>query len=214
MFPLRDTKTSGRFPTITVLLILTNVLIFFLELFTPDIETFIAQYALIPRFISLTNIGMLKTFITAMFLHGGFLHIVSNMWFLWIFGDNVEEKIGVFYLPLYLSGGILGNLIQFTSSPQSAIPILGASGAIAAILGAYLVLFPKHKVKTLVPIFGFFTIIELPAFLMLFYWFFMQIFNGAASIVTNAAALGGVAWFAHAGGFLSGLVFARPFKSK
>lgn len=126
------------------------------------------------------------------------------MLFLWVFGDNVEERLGLFYLPFYLLGGIIAALAQYVVSPSLAIPTLGASGAVSAVLGAYLVLFPTHKVKTLVPVFGFVTFMTLPAMTMLIYWFVVQIVSGLISI--GAVAQGGVAWFAHIGGFVFGLL--------
>lgn len=210
MFPLSDTKTSGRFPAWVVILILANVWVFLLELTAPDPDLFVGQFALIPSQVDFSNLDSLKPFITSQFLHGGFIHIISNMWFLWIFGDNVEEKLGVFFFPIfYLSVGVVGGLSQYIFMPNSDIPILGASGAIAGVLGAYMALFPHHTIKTFVPIFGFLTIINLPAFAVLLLWFFIQLFNGSTSITTTIASLGGVAFFAHIGGFIAGWAWAK-----
>jgi membrane associated rhomboid family serine protease len=144
-----------------------------------------------------------------MFLHGGLLHVGANMLFLWVFGDNVEARLKGFYLPLYIAGGLLGNLFQYLTSTKIPLPILGASGAVAAILGAYLVFFPGHRIKTIFPIFIFFTIISLPAWVMLAYWFALQFINGITSVGdVSAQAGGGVAYVAHAAGFATGLLVA------
>lgn len=214
MIPLSDTKTSGSFPLWVILIILANVWIFYLELTAQNPDFFISQFALIPSIVDFSNFDTLIPFITSQFLHGGFIHIISNMWFLWIFGDNVEENFGFFLFPIfYIFAGIMGGLTQYIFIPDSNIPMLGASGAIAGVLGAYLAIFPNHRVKTLVPIFGFFTILELPAFYVLFLWFFTQIFAGSASIMADTSSLGGIAFFAHVGGFISGWIFAKLFQS-
>jgi membrane associated rhomboid family serine protease len=181
---------------------------------TPDLDKLIAQYGLIPAKIDFSDWTTLTPFITSQFLHGGFFHIASNLWFLWIFGDNVEERLGFFFFPIfYLFAGIFGAFLQYIFASDSTIPIIGASGAIAGVLGAYFVLFPNHFIKTLVPIYGFFTIVNIPASLMLFYWFFTQVFNGVATVTTSAFALGGIAWFAHIGGFITGWVIGKQLKS-
>src|SRR3990167_9593874 len=157
MFPLRDSQPTYKFPAVTVAIIVVNVIVFLMELMAPDIETFIQSYALIPSAVNLLNVSTLSSFISSQFLHAGFIHIISNMWFLRIFGDNVEEKFGSFkFLFIYILAGFVGNFAQYILSPNSTIPILGASGAVAGVLGAYLVFFPHHTVKTLVPFFGFF----------------------------------------------------------
>jgi membrane associated rhomboid family serine protease len=211
MIPLSDTHTHGRFPIVTLILIAINIFVFYLELTAANTDGFILQYALTPALVNFLNFTTLVPFITSMFLHGGFLHIISNMWYLWIFGDNVEKRLGIFYLPFYLAGGIFAAFAQYIISPLSNIPMLGASGAVAAVLGAYLLLFGNHQVKTLIPIFGFLTVQTLPASLLLILWFVMQLFSGAAAI-TQYAVEGGVAWFAHIGGFVFGFLAALPFK--
>lgn len=214
MFPLKDSKPSGIFPFWTILIILINVYVFFLEITSIDQQAFINRYALIPSLINLNNISSLFPFISSQFLHAGFLHIISNMLFLWVFGDNVEERFGPIFFPLiYLLSGITGGLTQFILSPSSQIPMLGASGAVAGILGAYLVFFPRHKVKTLIPIFGFLTFIEIPATVMLIYWIITQIFAGTFSVISTSINSGGVAYFAHIGGFATGYFIAKLFKS-
>lgn len=212
MFPIRDTKSTGGFPLINLLLIVTNLYVFFLELTSPNIDIFIRSYALIPAKINLGDLQTLTPFITSMFLHAGFLHILSNMWFLWVFGDNVEGAIGhIKYLIFYLACGICASIIQYLFIADSTLPMLGASGAIAGVLGAYLKLFPNHSIDTLIPVFGFPVIVAIPASFMLFYWFITQAFNGVAAILVATASVGGIAYIAHAGGFLSGYILSQFF---
>ncbi|MEK7617206.1 MAG: rhomboid family intramembrane serine protease [Patescibacteria group bacterium] len=209
MIPLRDSKPAGIFPFWVLAIIALNIYVFYLEITAVNSEVFISLYALIPRLVDLSIPETLIPFITSQFLHGGFIHIISNMLFLWIFGDNVEEKFGFLLFPVfYLAGGVAGGLAQYFFMPDSSIPMLGASGAIAGVLGAYFAWFGHHTVKTLVPIFGFFTVIDVPASVMLFYWFITQLFSGAASIGVQAD-VGGVAFFAHAGGFAFGWIAAK-----
>ncbi|OGD87761.1 hypothetical protein A3D81_02025 [Candidatus Curtissbacteria bacterium RIFCSPHIGHO2_02_FULL_40_17] len=210
MFPIRDTRNSGKFPIVNLILIGFNIYVFILELFSPNIEVFIAQYSLIPQNVNFFNIQTLKPFVTSMFLHAGFLHILSNMWFLWIFGDNVEAAIGhIKYLIFFIFCGVAASFIQYLFIANSTLPMIGASGAIAGVLGAYLKLFPKNKVDTIIPIFGLPFFIALPAYFMLIYWFVIQAFNGVASIIVATASVGGVAYLAHAGGFLTGFLVSR-----
>jgi membrane associated rhomboid family serine protease len=141
-----------------------------------------------------------------MFLHGGWMHLIGNMWFLWIFGDNVEDVLGHGkYLAFYIACGIAAALAHSLLNPYSRLPTVGASGAIAGVMGAYLVKFPHSRILTLVPIIIFFTTLEIPAFLMLLYWFFIQIFSGIGSVGYSQVSRGGVAWFAHVGGFIAGV---------
>ena len=213
MFPLSDTRTSGKFPFWVVVLISVNSFVFLLELISPNLDLFVAQFALIPSQVDFSNLDSLKPLMTSQFLHGGFIHILSNMWFLWIFGDNVEGKLGSFFFPIfYLLTGIVGGLAQYILDPTSNVPMLGASGAIAGILGAYMAFFPHHRIKTLIPVFGFLTTVNLPAYIMLFIWFFTQLFNGSASIISTTTTVGGIAFFAHIGGFATGWVIAKLHK--
>lgn len=213
MIPLRDSHPSRIFPFWVIAIISANIYAFFLELTSPNPDAFITQYALIPSLIDFSIPETLWPFLTSQFLHGGFIHIISNMLFLWIFGDNVEERIGFLLFPFfYLSSGVVGGLVQYIFIPDSAVPMLGASGAVAGVLGAYFALFGHHSVKTLVPVFGFFTIIDIPASVMLFYWFFTQLFAGVATISLATAGMGGIAFFAHAGGFAFGWMVARLFR--
>ncbi|MBI4080742.1 MAG: rhomboid family intramembrane serine protease [Candidatus Levybacteria bacterium] len=214
MIPLSDSVKSQRFPFINILLIGITVYVFFQQYVTPDPEAFVYRWALIPSEIDFSNWLTLIPFITAIFLHGGFLHIISNMLFLWVFGDNVEGYMHLLLYPiLYLGSGIVGALTQYFFMPNSDIPMLGASGAVAGVLGAYYMLFPHHKIKTLVPLFGFFTVINISASFMLGYWFLLQIISGAASLPFSGET-GGIAFFAHIGGFVFGIIFAKFFAYK
>ncbi len=212
MFPIRDTKNSQKFPIVNLTLIVINIYIFTQQLFAPDINLFTLQYALIPANINFFQFETLTPFVTSMFLHAGFLHIGSNMWFLWIFGDNVEATIGHFkYLFFYLFCGIVASFAQYIFIANSTLPMVGASGAIAGVLGAYLKFFPRNRIDTIVPVFGFPLIFALPANFMLIYWFFIQAFNGVAQVVVATASVGGIAYLAHAGGFISGFLTSRSF---
>jgi membrane associated rhomboid family serine protease len=213
MIPLRDRNPSGIFPIVTLTLILVNVFVFIYELsLGPAVTVFLKHYALTPaevtgslRYGAATFLSLAMPFLTSMFLHGGWLHLISNMWFLWIFGDNVEDTLGpVRYLLFYLLCGFGAALTHFAVQPESALPTLGASGAIAGVLGAYVVLFPGARVVTLVPVFFFLQIFELPAVVMIGFWFVLQILSG--SIEALNPLKGGVAWWAHVGGFLTGIV--------
>lgn len=213
MFPLRDSHHTYKFPLVTVFIIVANVLVFLAELTTFDPEAFITSYALIPAKVNFGSYLTLTPFITSQFLHAGFLHIIGNMWFLRIFGDNVEERFGsIRYLIIYLLSGVMGGFLQYIFSPNSEIPMLGASGAVAGVLGAYLVFFPHHKIETLVPLGLFFSRINIPASIMLVYWFIIQVFSGVGSVAV--AQVGGVAFWAHVGGFATGYLIAKLSQSK
>lgn len=210
MIPLSDSHPAGRFPFWVWVILAINIYVFFLEITTPNADLIIAQFALIPAQVDFGEISTLTPFITSQFLHGGFLHIISNMLFLWIFGDNVEAKIGFLGFPfLYLFSGAIGGLSQYLFIPDSSIPMLGASGAIAGVLGAYFAWFPHHNIRTLIPIFGLPAIVNIPASVMLIYWFVTQLFSGAFSVTLLGQDLGGVAYLAHVGGFMSGWVMAK-----
>lgn len=213
MIPISDSVKSARFPFINLMLIAITVAVFFLQLTAVDPEGFIYQYALVPSKIDFLDFATLYPFITSIFLHGGFLHIISNMLFLWVFGDNVEGHLPPFlYLFLYLGSGILGAFTQYMLMPTSDIPMLGASGAVAGALGAYFALFPHHKIRTLVIFFGFITITEISAYLMLGYWLILQVISGVISL--PGTEQGGVAFFAHIGGFVTGILFAKLFPKR
>ncbi len=211
MIPLRDTNRASSFPVVNWLIIIANALVFFYELSLSNsgIQSFVSSFALIPSHLESQPLTFAVTVFTSMFMHAGWFHILSNMWVLFIFGDNVEDRMGsVGYLIFYLLGGVAAAALQTYVSLGSSVPVLGASGAIAAVLGAYLILAPGSRVVTLVPIFFFLTLIEVPALLFIGFWFVSQLFSGLASIDTQA---GGVAWWAHIGGFVVGLVLAPIF---
>lgn len=209
MLPLSDSHPAGKFPFWVIIIIALNIYAFFLQLTSANSDAFVMQFALIPSLVNFSDLSTLIPFITSQFLHGGFLHIGSNMLFLWVFGDNVEAKFGNFFFPIfYLLSGVVGGLAQYLYIPDSNIPMLGASGAVAGVLGAYFVYFPHHSIKTLVPFLGFLTVINVPASFMLFYWIITQFFSGAFS-VTQTADVGGVAYFAHIGGFITGWFCAK-----
>ncbi len=214
MFPISDSHKSNKFPLVTVAIIAANIYVFYQQLIAPSEEAFILKYALIPSNVSFSDPLSLTPFVTSMFLHGGFFHILSNMWFLWIFGDNVEAHIGkIKYFILYFAAGIVGNLAQFILTPASDIPMLGASGAVSGILGSYFILFPGSQIKTFVILFFYITVTEIPAVIYIFYWFIIQLFSGIASLPITFAT-GGIAFWAHVGGFLSGLILTREFRSR
>lgn len=213
MFPISDSIKARIFPAINISIIAFTIVVFLKQLTVPDPEAFIRSYALIPALVDFNRASTLIPFVTAIFLHGGFLHIISNLWFLWVFGDNVEDHLGWFLYPfIYLVTGVLGNLFQYFMMPDSTIPMLGASGAIAGVLGAYFILFPYSKIKTAVLVFLFITIINVPAPFMLGYWFILQLVSGAVSLPFISDGTGGIAFFAHIGGFVFGAILARIFK--
>jgi len=215
MFPLSDNAKTSKFPIITWLLILANVTAFVYELLSPNSNRVITQYALTPSHVHLNNYITLLPFVTAIFLHGGFLHILSNMWFLFIFGDNVEGALSLFgFLLLFFVAGIAGNIVQYLIDPGSSIPILGASGAIAGILGCYYKLFPYSKVKTLIFLFFFVTIFDINTPIVLGYWFILQLISGIGSLTPSNIDQGGIAFFAHITGFIVGIIAAKMIERK
>jgi membrane associated rhomboid family serine protease len=212
MIPLRDDNPRRTFPFITYTLIALNVLAFVWELsLGPQLDEALFRSAFIPaRYWIAGNWGFdLFTIVFSMFLHGGLMHIGSNMLYLWIFGDNIEDRLGHGrYLLFYLLCGFAATMAHAVFSASSKIPAIGASGAIAGVLGAYLLLYPHARVMTLIPIFFFITVRELPAILILGLWFVLQLFSGVGSLgVPDAQDLGGVAYFAHIGGFVAGMLF-------
>lgn len=207
MFPISDSIPAKKFPFFTLFIILITAFFFFQELISPNQTDFLNNFSLIPSKVNFAHLITLVPFITAIFLHAGFLHILSNMWFLWVFGDNVENHLSpFFFLLLYLGAGIAGNLAQYSLMPNSSIPMLGASGAVAGILGCYYILFPYSKIRTLVFIFFFATIIEISAPILLGYWFILQIISSAVSLPFSGDQ-GGIAFWAHVVGFIVGLIF-------
>ena len=214
MIPLSDSAPSHRFPLVTYTLIVVNVVVFVEELLSLDVEGFILHYGLVPGAVSFLEPGSLFPFVTSMFLHAGLVHLVSNLWFLRIFGDSVEAALGwVKFLGFYLISGVIANFTQYVFTPSSTIPMVGASGAVAGVLGAYLVFYPRHRIRTLIPVWGFWDVVELPASVMLLYWFLIQLLSGVATLGV-AMATGGIAFFAHVGGFLFGYLASSSLRGK
>jgi len=212
MIPIRDHNPTKSVPLVTTLLILINILVFLLEVSIPEnnFQSFIFSYGAIPRKITAIReiSGYGYTIFTSMFIHGNLLHIAGNMLYLWIFGNNVEDVLGKFrFLIFYLLSGIAAAYTHAISAPESNIPMIGASGAISGVLGAYLLLFPFARVDTLVIFFLFIRVIPLPAVMFLVLWFVYQ-FIGA-----NFSG-GGIAWFAHIGGFIAGIILIKLMPKK
>ena len=207
MIPLRDTIRSRRFPVVNWLIILVNCAAFYYELRigSSSLNNFIDTWGLVPARFWADPQGAWMTIFSAMFLHGGWFHILSNMWVLFIFGDNVEDRMGGGgYLVFYLLSGTAAALTQAFLLPGSNAPMIGASGAIAGVLGAYTILFPRARILSLVPILFIFTVIEVPAVIFLLFWFASQLFSGFLSL--GGASGSGVAWWAHVGGFVFGIL--------
>ena len=206
MIPLRHTQPSYSTPVITGILIVLNVALFLFEVSLDEFSRneFIATFGIVPsRFQFLT-------LFTSMFLHGGWMHLIGNMWFLWIYGDNVEDILGKGkYILFYLACGVAAGLVHVMLNPGSRVPTIGASGAIAGVMGAYMAKFPHSRILTLVPIFIFIQLIEIPAVFILAYWFILQVFSGVGEIGHSNVSQGGVAWFAHIGGFVAGYLLVR-----
>jgi membrane associated rhomboid family serine protease len=216
MIPLRDDNPRRTAPIVTYVLIALNILAFLWELsLGANLQNALFNFAFIPARYWLPGnwVFDFMTIMISMFLHGGLMHIGSNMLYLWIFGDNVEDRLGHGkYLLFYLLCGIGATLAHAVFGPASRIPAIGASGAIAGVLGAYLILYPRARVMTLIPIFFFITIREIPAIVILGFWFVLQLFSGVGSLgVTDAQDMGGVAYFAHIGGFVAGMLLIAPF---
>ena len=204
MIPLKDVIPSRTVPFVTITIIVLNSLAFLFELSLPNrvLESFIRVYGVVPA-----DFSMLTT-VTSMFLHGGWLHILGNMLYLWIFGDNVEDQLGHGrFVLFYLICGVVAGLAHVFMNPASTVPTIGASGAIAGVMGAYFVLYPHSRILALLPLFVFWEVIEVPAIFFLGIWFVMQFFSGVGSIAMGAsrATSGGVAFWAHVAGFLAGM---------
>jgi len=221
MIPLQDILPRRRVPIVTWGIIAANTLVFVLEILLPEgARDLLFHYlGLVPARITDPTWARLHgfppgaylTFLTHLFLHGGWVHFLGNMWTLWIFGDNVEDRLGHFrFLMFYLLCGIAAALVQVYMHPHSPIPTIGASGAISGVLGAYLVMFPLARVVVLVPVFFIPLFFEIPAVLYLGYWYLLQVFSGTLSLALPEP-VGGVAWWAHVGGFLAGVITHRLF---
>jgi len=220
MIPIRDSVRAGRFPGINYTLIAVNFLVFFYELsLGRGLDDFISQWAMVPALVATHPLGwrpssppVIGTLFTSMFLHGGWTHILGNMLFLWVFGDNVEDAMGrLRYLTFYLVAGAAAAAAQIFMSADSPVPSLGASGAVSGVLGAYLVLYPRARVLTWIPVL-IFVVIRLPAVLFIGIWFLFQFLQGIASV--GDSTMGGVAWWAHIGGFIAGLVLVSVFQRR
>jgi len=214
VIPLRDSIPSRTWPVVTYLLIGLNVWVFLYEVaLGPDLEAFIHTWGFVPAdYFALARVPdagaeRYLPLVTSMFLHGGWMHLIGNMMYLWIFGDNVEDRLGhLRYLLFYLLAGLGAALVHAYLHPESTVPTVGASGAISGVLGGYLLLFPHARVLTLVPIvFIFVQIVEVPAVIYLGFWFLMQLVAGTLAVALADGA-GGVAWWAHVGGFAVGLI--------
>jgi membrane associated rhomboid family serine protease len=216
MIPIRDTIQSKNYPVVNTVIIAANVLFYLVQLAQGErLNQFIFTYGLVPARYSIPEIAsyfsfgqQVVSFLSFMFLHGGFWHLLGNMWSLYIFGDNVEDRLGsIRYLLFYILCGLASGLFHLFINWHSKIPTIGASGAIAGIMGAYFLLYPKSKILTLIPIFFIPYFLELPAFFFIGIWFILQFISAAGS----SSELGGVAWWAHIGGFLFGIIFLKMF---
>ncbi len=220
MLPIKDNIPSYRKPLVNYLIILINTCVFIYQMFlSPQEEIiFIKNYGFIPQRFLFNFSSSFYTIFTCMFIHGNFAHFFGNMWFLYIFGDNVEDRLGhIKFLFIYLVCGIFGSLFQLMLNPLSSIPMIGASAAISGILGMYFVFYPSAGVVTLVPFFFFYDIIVLPAVLFLGLWFIFQFLSGTTSLAIQSALgkeVGGIAYWAHIGGFIAGMFFAIKNRRK
>jgi membrane associated rhomboid family serine protease len=211
MIPLRSTERVHSTSVVVISLIAANLIIFLYEYsLDPEyLNVFIARHGVVPDRLHISNI------VTSMFLHGGWLHVLGNMWFLWIYGRNVEEIMGSSkFFVFYMLCGVFASLVHIFFNPYSRVPTVGASGAIAGVMGAYLIKFPRARIVTLVPVFIFLTTLEIPAAFLLLYWFAIQFFSGFGSIGYSQVSQGGIAWFAHVGGFVAGMVLIQLMGSK
>jgi membrane associated rhomboid family serine protease len=211
MIPIRDGIPTRETPVVNYLLIVANVLVFLWMFLMPEaaLETLVNKYTMVPsHFTDGVDLGDILSIFTSMFMHAGLAHIAGNMIYLWIFGDNVEDRLGHFrYLVFYLVGGVVASLTHLATNWGSELPTVGASGAIAAVLGAYLLLFPASRIATFIPL-GFFSrLTVLPAAVVLGLWFVLQLFEGVLSL--GATEVGGVAFWAHIGGFVAGMVMVK-----
>ena len=220
MIPIRDTVPRQHFPFAVSILIVINVFVFIRELALPEdfAEQFIYLFGLVPARYAhpawAAEAGYPRTFLpflTTMFLHGGWLHIIGNMWVLWIFGDNVEDRMGpVRFLVFYLLCGLAAGVVHVLTNPASTVPAVGASGAIAGVMAAYFVLFPRARIVAVFPIFFYPLFFTVPAFFYLGFWILTQVFSGTLAVATQRE-VGGIAWWAHIGGFASGILLFSFF---
>ena len=211
MIPLRDVIPSRTTPYITITIIVLNGLAWLFEISLPAdvLPQFLQVYGMVPADFHA------PTLITSMFLHGGWMHVLGNMWYLWIFGDNVEDRLGHGrFIVFYLLCGVIAALGQIAIDPGSTLPTIGASGAIAGVMGAYFVLYPRSRVLTLIPLIIFWEIIELPAIVLLGFWFVIQLFSAGTIAITASTGGGGVAFAAHVAGFVIGMIGGLLFRKR
>jgi membrane associated rhomboid family serine protease len=223
MFPIRDNIRSLKKPYVTKAIVIINAIVFLFQILLPDAarRALIFEYGFIPnRFTNSIleghlNIKYLYPFATSMFLHGSLVHLIGNLWIFWIFGDNVEDRLGHFKFALfYILSGIAAMLCHYLVDPGSLVPAIGASGAIAGVMGAYFVMFPYSRIITFVPVIFIPLFIRVPAVIYLGIWFILQVYSGSLNSLMGGAG-GGVAWWAHIGGFLCGILLLKPmYKSK
>jgi membrane associated rhomboid family serine protease len=218
VIPLRDINPTRTRPVLTYLIIAANIAVFFYQASLDDIEfvRFVHTWGLVPyQLVVQLNVGSLSTPFTSMFMHGGWFHLIFNMWFMHIFGDNVEDWLGRWrFILFYLLCGLSAAAAQVLAGPSSQVPMVGASGAIAGVLGAYVRLYPRARVVTLIPVFFFFFLRELPAGFFIFFWFLIQLLAGVGSLGAAGSGTGGVAFFAHIGGFVAGLFLIRRLRRR
>ena len=219
MIPLRDTIPSNSFPAVTLGLIVVNTLVFLYQLnLGSREERFVLHYGFVPAVYFHTSLAEPLNFaarfgpmFSSMFLHGGWFHLIGNMWTLWIFGDNVEDRLGkIRFFLYYLVSGLAAVYLHYLTARTSGMPVIGASGAIAGVMGGYFVLFPHARILTILPIFIFIQIVTVPAVLFLALWFLGQLLSGM--VATSVQMPGGVAWWAHVGGFVTGALLIFPLR--
>ncbi|MBI3008406.1 MAG: rhomboid family intramembrane serine protease [Candidatus Omnitrophica bacterium] len=213
MIPLKDDNPTKTFPIITILLIITNIAVFLYELSLGEgVNYLVGTMGAVPYEVThiYLNPQVPLTLITSLFLHGGILHLLGNMLYLWIFGNNIEDAVGhIKFILFYLITGITASMTHILLNPDSMVPVIGASGAISGVMGAYFLLYPRAKVLTLIPFFIFIRIIKVPAFFFLGFWMLFQVISG---INVSQSGEAGIAWFAHIGGFAAGLILAPIFR--
>jgi membrane associated rhomboid family serine protease len=223
MLPLRDNIPSRRYPIVTVTLIAVNVVAFLWEMsLGRRLQDALLLLGIVPVRYTIAEVADLFTwreqlwpFLSSMFLHGGWTHLLGNMWTLWIFGDNVEDRLGhLRFLVFYLCGGVAAALLHIFTNPASPVPTIGASGAIAAVMGGYFRLYPHARVEMVIPPFFLGPYFVVPAVVFLGWWFILQFFNGTLSLLAQPNAVGGIAWWAHIGGFVFGAMLCSVIKVK
>jgi membrane associated rhomboid family serine protease len=216
MFPIRDDVPSRTYPYATLGLIIINVFIFIIQfghrMTDPaGAASAVASFGLVP---AQAAEGRVFPFVTSMFMHGGWFHLIGNMWYLWIFGDNVEDRLGpAKFVIFYIACGLIGNLGHFLFNPGSTVPAVGASGAIAGVLGAYLISYPMARILVVIPLFLFLHLMTVPALVVLGFWFIIQVASGTISLA-HSGVYGGVAWWAHIGGFVGGIALLNIFRPR